>query len=191
MSYQHIVEPFKILDQMDSQVRHNAQVLTKQKTNPSQCLGIRYKLMNTSFVTYLNSIAEVVTRPAITRLPGVKSWIIGIANIRGVLLPIIDLARFLSLGKTTRSSSNRLFLISQKETQWGLLVDQVLGLQHFSQTKEKDFAKPGEIRIPYVSEMAVFQQEEWYILDIKALINSSDINHVQSSYNDNCERIVK
>ena len=44
---------------------------------------------------------EVLGVPSpLTRVPGAKSWILGLANIRGQLLPIIDLRAFLGSGPT-------------------------------------------------------------------------------------------
>ncbi len=44
----------------------------------------------------LNDIKEILNFPsAITKVPGTKPWMLGIANIRGTLLPVIDLQLFL------------------------------------------------------------------------------------------------
>jgi twitching motility protein PilI len=44
--------------------------------------------------------------PAITRVPGAKSWVRGLANVRGHLLPLVDLREFLGsgVGGTERSA---------------------------------------------------------------------------------------
>ena len=44
---------------------------------------------------------EVLTYPSqLTRVPGAKTWVKGLANVRGALLPVIDLRQFLGSGAT-------------------------------------------------------------------------------------------
>ncbi|HVJ20863.1 MAG TPA: chemotaxis protein CheW [Polyangiaceae bacterium] len=42
----------------------------------------------------VEQLREIVALPAITRLPGCPDWMLGIAQVRGTLLSIIDLGRF-------------------------------------------------------------------------------------------------
>ena len=51
---------------------------------------------------------EVLGVPApLTRVPGAKSWILGLANVRGQLLPIIDLRAYLGSGPTPDVAQHR------------------------------------------------------------------------------------
>lgn len=44
--------------------------------------GLGFSLLGQRFVTPMNEVAELMRLPASTRLPGVKPFVIGIANIR-------------------------------------------------------------------------------------------------------------
>ena len=37
--------------------------------------------------------------PPLTRVPGAKTWVKGIANVRGQLLPVLDLRQYLAVGR--------------------------------------------------------------------------------------------
>ncbi len=79
------------------------------------------------FATDLESVAEVGRVPAVTRIPGVPSWLAGVANWRGRILPIIDLRSLLGAATTESGRSSRLLVLTDRGTLVGVLVDAVEG----------------------------------------------------------------
>ncbi len=64
---------------------------------------------------------EVLGVPApLTRVPGAKSWILGLANVRGQLLPIIDLRAYLGAGATPASRTARIIVVNHRDIPAGL-----------------------------------------------------------------------
>ena len=63
---------------------------------------------------------EVLGVPtALTRVPGAKTWIKGLANVRGQLLPIIDLRQFLGSGVTPMTRNTRIIVVNHREDPGG------------------------------------------------------------------------
>jgi twitching motility protein PilI len=61
----------------------------------------------------------------------VQPWVKGVANVRGRLLPIFDLAAYFG-DRLVGGRKQRRVLILETETLYsGLMVDQVFGMQHF------------------------------------------------------------
>jgi purine-binding chemotaxis protein CheW len=79
------------------------------------------------FAAELASIAEVGRVPDVTRIPGVPSWLAGVANWRGRILPIADLRSLLGAAATASSRSSRLLVLTERGTLLGVLVDAVEG----------------------------------------------------------------
>lgn len=73
-------------------------------------------------------VAEVVAVPTVTRLPGVPSWIVGIANWRGRVLPLVDLRPLIGLAITPLPSSARVVVLAVDDVEVGVLVEAVAGL---------------------------------------------------------------
>jgi twitching motility protein PilI len=68
---------------------------------------VGFRLGSERFVVPRDEVREVLmVPPAITRVPGAKSWVRGLANVRGHLLPLVDLREFLGsgVGGTERST---------------------------------------------------------------------------------------
>ncbi|HUA78824.1 MAG TPA: chemotaxis protein CheW, partial [Dyella sp.] len=60
-------------------------------------------------------------------VPGTRPWLLGVANVRGNLMPVIDLARFLFSERTLHSERTRLLVVRQGNGNVALMVDEVFG----------------------------------------------------------------
>lgn len=75
-------------------------------------------------------ISEVMPVPSLTRVPFSKSWFHGVANVRGNLYGIADLAAYQKKGVVSGEPANRALLIAERHGfNTALLVDRVLGLR--------------------------------------------------------------
>ena len=73
----------------------------------------------------------MLTWPGVTALPGAKPWLLGLANVRGQLLPVTDLAAFFGGEPTTIGRSSRVMMVNHADIPAGLLVDEVRGFRRF------------------------------------------------------------
>ncbi|NIW97783.1 MAG: chemotaxis protein CheW, partial [Phycisphaerae bacterium] len=67
----------------------------------------------------------------ITRIPSAKPWLMGIANLRGTVITIVDLAHFLERNPILPAKTNRIIVARSGDWHYGLLVDEVIGMRHF------------------------------------------------------------
>ncbi|TCV94204.1 twitching motility protein PilI [Luteibacter rhizovicinus] len=89
--------------------------------------GIGFRVGRRSFVSGIEEINELLAVPTLTHVPGTQAWLMGVANVRGNLIPAIDLGRFLFDERTPSSERTRLLLVRQHGGTVGLLVDEVFG----------------------------------------------------------------
>ena len=86
--------PFQILLEIDQRCRVLAAGLPSQQAAVQSWSGIGFRMGERFFVAPMGEVGEVLHEPRYTLLPGVKSWVKGVANVRGRLLPIMDLCGF-------------------------------------------------------------------------------------------------
>lgn len=99
-----------------------------------------------NWLVQMSDIAEVLPLPAMTLVPLTRSWFVGVANIRGNLYSITDLAAFNGLGASARDQGNRVLLVAEKYAfNAGLLVPRVIGLRDSSGWKKSGLG--GEARL--------------------------------------------
>jgi twitching motility protein PilI len=126
-----VEQPFALLQEMEHRSRaahagQGAGVLT------SEWVGVGFRIGEEQFVASREQVREVLMLPdAITRVPGSKRWLLGIANLRGHLLPLIDVKLLLGSGRTTLRRTTRVISVNHREVPAGLLVDEVLGFRRF------------------------------------------------------------
>lgn len=96
-------------------------------------IGVGFRLGTDHFVTDRVDVKEVLSMPDfMTRVPGAKSWLRGIANVRGQLITIVDLKAFLGGGISMPDRRSRVLVASSRDVPTGLLVDEVLGFRRFN-----------------------------------------------------------
>src|ERR1700720_4097788 len=75
----------------------------------------------------IHRVQEIVRVPEITRVPHAQAGVEGVINLRGRVLPVVDLAARLALGTTERARSARVVVVDGGSESIGLLVDGVSG----------------------------------------------------------------
>src|SRR5262245_35542492 len=100
-------------------------------------LGDEYWLLD------LTDVAEVIPIPDLLRVPLTKSWYAGVANIRGNLISVIDLAAFFGGSAVEHDDKARLIVVGEKHRiNSGLIFSRVVGLRQFERfEREADSAQ--------------------------------------------------
>jgi twitching motility protein PilI len=79
----------------------------------------------------LQEAGEIVSVGAITKVPLTHDWFLGLSNIRGNLISVVDFARFQGQGVTTIDKESRIVAFAPTLAfNCGLLVTRVLGLRN-------------------------------------------------------------
>ncbi|MEJ2383201.1 MAG: chemotaxis protein CheW [Xanthomonadales bacterium] len=140
--------------------------------------GIVFRLAGQRVTCNIDRISEILPCAPSTAVPGAKPWIIGLANVRGELLTVIDLAGYLSGTPSTPGPGSRLLAASLSKAPIGLLVDEVLGQRHFldsdAQPAELDDGSPLQ---GVVARQHPLGAETWYELDLDRLFTSPEFLH--------------
>lgn len=84
------------------------------------------------FFIPLTAIQEITMIPAITFVPNADPYIDGITNLRGNLIPVINVRKLMGFNRGTRSASERLLVLKERHVTFALVVDgisEVIGLR--------------------------------------------------------------
>lgn len=122
---------FKVLVDLAQRSRTSAKSLPSAVKVQPQWSGIGFQLLGQHFVAPIGEVSELLELPSYTRLPGVQPWVMGVANVRGRLLPLLDLAVFLGGRLEGQRKRQRVLVLEIGEHYTGLIVDTALGMQHF------------------------------------------------------------
>ncbi|MEQ6341356.1 MAG: chemotaxis protein CheW [Gammaproteobacteria bacterium] len=123
--------PYEMLREIERRSLALDAELPKEEKRKATWNGVAFVLDRNLLLAPLHDVQEVLDCPPLTMVPRTKSWLRGVANVRGRLLPVIDLNVYLGGGATPLRGSNRILIVQYGVLSAGLLVDEVLGQRHF------------------------------------------------------------
>ena len=126
-----VSKPYALLQDIEKRSRTKALGLPQQVEVRRTWSGVGFRLGKAHLLTKLEEVDEILVSPEMTRVPSALSWVKGIANIRGMLLPIMDLKDFIDGDAIQAGRKTRIILIKKGELVSGLMVDEVFGMRHF------------------------------------------------------------
>ncbi len=121
----------------------------------------------------MGDIREVLPIPPITTVPFTRLWYCGVANVRGDLYGVVDLAAFMGQTEVLRDGRSRVLLVAQKfSLNVGLLANRVLGLRNIRTWRRSEAGG----RVQYQDQ----QGQIWRQLNVSMLLKQPDFLHVES-----------
>ena len=85
-----------------------------------------FSLEHEEYAVPVLSVIEIVATMEITPFPNAPDYILGLTNLRGKILPVLDLEKRFRLGSTDVQTRTHIMVAeSEEKVQFGLLVDQV------------------------------------------------------------------
>lgn len=117
------------------------------------------------------NISEVLPMPPLSRVPLSKPWFRGVANVRGNLYCVADMAAYVQKGEVIGDIANRVLLVAERHAfNAALLVDRVLGLRDAQTWQQSNI----EGQIEYRDEHGV----SWRRLNVVGLLNQAEFLQV-------------
>jgi len=166
--------PFELLKELEKRSRSVTAGNAPEAAAGHEWVGVAFRMGGETFLVAREETREVLGYPAvITRIPGAKNWVKGLANIRGQLLPMLDLRQFLGSGATMPGRNTRIVVANHREIPAGLIVDEVLGFRRFADPEFNSEPPPTVIRCDsYLAGAFRRGGEVWPVLSLRSLVES-------------------
>lgn len=135
-----------------------------------QCIG--FLLNDNEYIIPILKVQEIIKIPQITKMPGVPYYVEGITNLRGRVIPVVNLKRLLSLPEETEG--NKVIVISSGKITFGALVDNITGVVNIDEStieQADEFMQQSQSQIEGVARL---NDRLLILLDIKKLIPTED-----------------
>ena len=167
-------KPYDLLVALDRRGQDASGVKGEVPDVEREWVGVAWRMAGEAYLVAREETREVLPYPAqLTRVPGSKSWIRGLANLRGALLPVIDLRQFLGSGVTPMTRNTRLLVVNHRDVPAGLVVDEVLGFRRFVDGEFSGDAPPTIVRCErFVAGAFRRGAEAWPVLSLRLLVEN-------------------
>lgn len=136
----------------------------------SQFVG--FQIGDQRYAFRIEQIQEIVILNQITQLPQMPDYVEGVSNLRGSIIPIINLRKFFGLEAAPGDSETRTIVLNVRDKVMGCTVDMVSQVIRLA---------PGEIQLPpdtmtgegvkYITGLAKQDGHLLILLDVNLLLN--------------------
>lgn len=124
---------YALLADYEQRSRAHDPGLPEQIEAPGLWRAIGFRVGEHQFVSGIDEISEILMAPPpLTTIPSTKSWLLGVANVRGNLVSMVDLKQFLFDQRTHVTGRSRVLVVRQSGGNVGLLVDELLGQRNLT-----------------------------------------------------------
>ncbi|MES9969561.1 MAG: chemotaxis protein CheW [Candidatus Thiodiazotropha sp.] len=163
-----------LLAELEQRCRDSAYGLPQQKLIQSYWEGVMFYVGENRFVAPLSGVKEILNHPSsLTPVPGSKPWMMGVANVRGTLIPVVDLQLYLIGKKTRHGRRSRVLVISLGSGFTGVLVGEMVGMRHFA----KETARKTQFTDEKFTKYVQFEFDQdgmtWPVFSLSALAEDS------------------
>ena len=168
-------DPFALLSAMEKRLQTARVDLAAGSTQ--FWTGLGFRLGERWLVAPREDVREVIMLPPMTRVPGARPWLLGLANVRGSLLPVCDLRRLLGEEHQTLARGSRVLVYNSDRVPAGFLVDEVSGYRQFApgdQRKEM-MADSGPLA-PYLLGAFVRETQTWLAMSLHKVVLGDAFN---------------
>ena len=95
----------------------------KKMTEEEQLVS--FKIENEEFGVNIEEVQEIIRLPEITRVPQAPFFVEGVINLRGNIIPVIDLRKRFDLEATKKTNATRIVVTNVDNKTTGIIVDSV------------------------------------------------------------------
>jgi len=132
--------------------------------------GVVFRLGEYRLTVGITEVDEILPLSQTTPVPGARDWLLGMANVRGNLVTIVDLGWFLFGSRTPITARTRLVLTRLQGRYLGLIVDEVYGQRHFNIHDTVDRQPGHDVLDSLVGRFFSQGDEQWGRFQLKQLM---------------------
>jgi twitching motility protein PilI len=167
--------PFEILARYERLSLAHAQDVQDRMEAPGLWRGIGYRVGSRLFVSGIDEINELLAVPVLTPVPQTQPWLLGVANVRGNLVPVIDFNRFLFGERTQPAERTRLLIVRQNGGSVALMVDEVFGQRTVDEEQRREAAAEDDPRLSrFVEARVAVGEQQLGVFSMNRLVRAPD-----------------
>jgi purine-binding chemotaxis protein CheW len=147
---------------------------------------LTFNLMEEYYGVSVDWILQIIAIPDITKIPNTPFFVKGVINLRGKIIPVIDLRLKFNLPEQEYNDRTSIVIIKIKtekgEIFIGTIVDKVIEVLDINETEIERAPTFGvDLNTQFISGMAKVKQKVVTLLNISKILRDVDLSHLQSN----------
>ena len=137
---------------------------------------VGFKLGAQQFAIEIHRVIEVISLCPIASLPGTASFLEGMIDLRGQLIPVVDLRKRVGLNPIVNSMQTRILIARIHRKRTGLIVDEA---DQVYTVPVENIQLPPQPGSSYVLAVANHENQMLVILDLETLLSGEEFIHLE------------
>ena len=143
---------------------------------------VSFKLGNEEFGIEIAKVQEINRITSLTQLPNSPSYIEGIVNLRGKLVPIVNLRKKFGMTQKDASDKSRIIVVNVADKTLGFIVDEVTEVLRIP---IKITEAPPEVlngsKTDFITAVGKLNNKLIILLDVEKITSTNEVNNYSSA----------
>lgn len=150
----------------------------EQKSVEQQQLVV-FHLAGETYGVDIHRVREIIRVQEITRVPRTPDFVEGIINLRGRVIPVLDLRKRLNMSSDDTTDEARIVVIEQGDQTIGMIVDRVSQVLRIDQSViEPPSPYIVSVETHYISGIAKVDNQLIVLLDLDQVLSEKEKEHL-------------
>ena len=136
---------------------------------------VTFNVGNEKFGVDILKVKEIIRMMEITRVPNTSDFVEGVINLRGKVIPVINIRSIFTMPQIKTDSYTRIIIIELETKNVGFIVDFVSEVLRIPRSS---FEKPPElianVETKYITSVGIWNKQMIILLDLDELLTTSE-----------------
>jgi len=128
-----------------------------------------FQLNEQQYALPIQETQEIIRMTAITQVPNTRHYVEGIINLRGSIVPVINLNKRLGLMVNEYNDATRIIVVEHEGQKVGMIVDNVLEVGRFTEDEIEPPAVAGD-NVDYLKGVVKKGDRLWLLLNLTKVL---------------------
>ena len=158
-----------------------SEVIDREK-NKKKVRVLSFSLGEENYCIDIKSAKETIKFSRITRVPNAPKFIVGVINLRGEIIPLIDIGYFFALKELEKREDSKVIISDINGPLTGILVDKIKNTLDIEQDLiQSPLATIKDSLAEYTKGQVQLDKEILIFLDLKKVLSCEEINRLKTS----------
>ena len=153
--------------------------MDEQQDTGSEMQLVVFDLASEYYGVDIGDVREIIRMQAVTRVPGAPPFVEGIINLRGQVIPVVDLRKRLELTVGEQTAESRIVWVTINEQDVGVIVDAVTEVLRIPVSSiEPPSSMVSNVNSDYLRGIAKLESRLIILLDLGKVLTMMDTKFI-------------
>jgi len=136
---------------------------------------VSFKMCNEEFGVDILSVQEINRMSEITKIPNSPEYVEGVINLRGRVIPVVDLRTKLNFPKAEQSANSRIIIVEVSARVIGFIVDEVSEVLRIpASITEAPPSLTSGVNSEFITSVAKLEDRLIILIDLERVFSAED-----------------